>query len=151
MDIPRRDATEQYLSRMRRRLDIVCDVDLGEIVKDHHLVLRGLERAPQGAMLHYELIPGVGFSEWNERGPESFQWMVYARDDVGTTYTDYNSGAYGHSAGAAAHGVRDIGGTIPAEARILELRFEPPSANPATGVPRSVVVDLLNRRLQVAE
>jgi len=151
MEIPPRRATDDYLKPMGRSLDIACDIDVGEIVENHHLVIRGLERAPQGAMLHYELVPGASFEEWHARGPESFAWMVYASDDVGTVYRDNNSGAFGHASGAAAHGVRDVGAAVPSDARMLELRFESPFARPRPGYPRSMVVDLVRGEMTLAD
>lgn len=41
--LPTRDATEKYLEMMGRRLDIVFDVDLGELVRGHHVVARGID------------------------------------------------------------------------------------------------------------
>jgi hypothetical protein len=35
VDIPPRTATDHYLSRMGQRLDIVFDVDLGELTEGH--------------------------------------------------------------------------------------------------------------------
>lgn len=152
MEIPPRRATDDYLSRFTgRKLDLVCDVDIGEIVPGHHLVVRGLERAPAGSLLHYELVPGVSLDEWYERGPESFAWMLYARDDAETSYLDNNSGGYGHSDGAAAHGVRDLGGVVPITARTLELRFEAPASRPSADYPRRLVFDLTSGDVSFAD
>jgi hypothetical protein len=38
-----RDATERYLEQAGRALDIVFDVDLGELVKGHHVIVRGVD------------------------------------------------------------------------------------------------------------
>jgi hypothetical protein len=43
--IPPRAATDSYLERMGRKTDISFDVDLGEIVRGHHVVARGIELA----------------------------------------------------------------------------------------------------------
>jgi hypothetical protein len=40
--IPPRTATDSYLSGMGLQLDIVFDVDLGELVEGHHVVARGI-------------------------------------------------------------------------------------------------------------
>ena len=42
MDV-RRDATERYLTQSGRELDIAFDVDLGELVKGHHVIVRGID------------------------------------------------------------------------------------------------------------
>jgi hypothetical protein len=40
--IPPRTATDQYLARRGEHLDIVFDLDLGELVNGHHVVARGI-------------------------------------------------------------------------------------------------------------
>jgi hypothetical protein len=42
--IPPRTVTDQYLARMGEHLDVVFDVDLGELVRGHHVVARGIMR-----------------------------------------------------------------------------------------------------------
>jgi hypothetical protein len=42
VNVPR-DATERYLAHASRELDIVFDVDLGELVKGHHVIVRGID------------------------------------------------------------------------------------------------------------
>jgi hypothetical protein len=42
VDIPPRTATDRYLSRRGQQLDIVFDIDLGELVEGHHVVARGI-------------------------------------------------------------------------------------------------------------
>jgi hypothetical protein len=39
-----RDATDAHLERKGIRLDIVFDVDLGELVRGHHVIVRGIDR-----------------------------------------------------------------------------------------------------------
>ena len=41
--LPPRDATDGYLDRSGRKLDIAFDVDLGELVRGHHVVARDIE------------------------------------------------------------------------------------------------------------
>jgi hypothetical protein len=41
--IPPRDATDAYMDSVGRAIDISFDVDLGELVRGHHVVARGLE------------------------------------------------------------------------------------------------------------
>ena len=43
MVIPPRDATEAHLRQMGIELDIVFDVDLGELVRGHHVIGRGID------------------------------------------------------------------------------------------------------------
>jgi hypothetical protein len=191
--IPDRTATDDYLARMGEQLDVVFDVDLGELIEGHHVVARGLAfgrsvPAPRfeldglrrligsstdpdsgggffrralgpspatedaedfvrtDAELHYEFVPGHGSQAF--RG-FAWYWKVYASDDVGTNYANHNSGAFdGESAGAAAHGSRDLGGQIPPEATRLTLRFEPPTGwAPPEPWRRELVIDLVGRRL----
>jgi hypothetical protein len=190
VSIPPRTATDSYLAKMRTQLDIVFDVDLGELVRGHHVVARGImfghpvrlpridrERLRELAEgtgdadhgggfinlpgrgetdtelkmtepeLHYEFVPGLDRGE----GQQGFDWywMMYASDDVGTEYADYNGGSFDPAgAGAASHGTRDIGGQIPAQARRLTLRFEPPEDwVPPEPWRREIVIDLHERRL----
>ena len=42
MNVPR-DATERYLAHAGRELDIVFDVDLGELIQGHHVIARGID------------------------------------------------------------------------------------------------------------
>jgi hypothetical protein len=190
VSIPPRAATEAYLAVMRARLDIVFDVDLGELVRGHHVVARGImlgqpvgvprvnrERLrelmgsagepgagepragepgagePRTEMrmtepeLHYEFVPGLD----RAAGQHGFgwYWMMYASDDVGTEYADYNGGSFDPAAGgAASHGTRDIGGQIPPEASRLKLRFEPPEDwVPPEPWRREIIIDLRERCL----
>jgi hypothetical protein len=147
VDIPPRTATDRYLSRMGRRLDIVFDVDLGELIEGHHVVARGITLS--GAELHYEFVPGLDDAGRNELGGFGWYWMLSATDDVGTEYSDNNGGAFdGHSGGAATHGTRDIGGQIPPHARRLTIRFQPAEDwTPAEPWRRQIRVDLQLKRL----
>ncbi len=43
MSIPPRTATDAYLATIHARLDIVFDIDLGELVRGHHVVARGIK------------------------------------------------------------------------------------------------------------
>lgn len=43
VEIPPRTATDNHLQRMGRSLDISFDIDLGELVRGHHVLLRGIE------------------------------------------------------------------------------------------------------------
>jgi hypothetical protein len=156
--LPGRDATDDHLAERGRQIDITCDVDLGELVKGHHVVVRGIElakpttgaaaageREPQ---LHYEFVPGI---EAHERDSDRFfwYWMLRVTDDVGTRYRDDNSGVMApFVGGAATHGARDLGPPIPATASRLVFRFTPPSRFEPPGHYRSeLVFDLLAGRV----
>jgi hypothetical protein len=191
--LPARTATDDYLARMGERLDVVFDVDLGELAKGHHIVARGLalgrsvpaprfdrdelrrlisgssdpangggffgRKAGQGpdaeehvhteAELHYEFVPALNNGRSGRFDPTPVFWMVYASDDVGTAYNDYNTGAYdGSSTGPSSHGNRDIGGQVPPEATRLTLTFKPAfDWKPPEPWRRELVIDLVNRRL----
>ena len=45
------------------------DVALGELVEGHHVVVRGIERGPGEAVLHYEFVPAVQEHERQDKGP----------------------------------------------------------------------------------
>ncbi len=144
--LPSRDATDGYLARSGRRIDIACDVDLGELVKGHHVVVRGIEHAGEvdgrlrEPQLHYEFVPGI---EAHEDDADHFfwYWMLSVSDDVGTRYRDDNSGVRAPSVGGAAtHGTRDLGEPIPATASRLVIRFAPPSRFDPPGPYRSTLV-----------
>ncbi|MEO3792746.1 hypothetical protein ABGB14_21240 [Nonomuraea sp. B10E15] len=125
--IPPRTATDAYLSRMGGsiRLDIVFDVDLGELVEGHHVVARGLELTDAGGVLHYEFVPGLRQQEEETKGPFFWYWMLSTEDDLGTPYNDYNNGAFDPDGEAAAHGTRHLGGPVPSTACLLHLNFTP--------------------------
>lgn len=44
VNLPPRDATDAYLARAGIRLAISFDIDVGELVDGHHLVVRGISR-----------------------------------------------------------------------------------------------------------
>jgi hypothetical protein len=147
VDIPPRAATDRALSRAGERLDIVFDVDLGELIEGHHVVARGITLGE--AALHYEFVPGFTDARLHELGGFGWYWMLSATDDVGTEYSDNNGGAFDpESGGAATHGIRDIGGEIPPHARRLTIRFEPAEDwTPAEPWRRQIVVDLQLKQL----
>ncbi|MCK2217069.1 hypothetical protein MF672_025225 [Actinomadura sp. ATCC 31491] len=126
--IPPRTATDAYLARMggSRRIDLAFDVDLGELVEGHRVVARGLELSDGGGVLHYELVPGLRPGETAAKGSFFWYWMLSVEDDLGTPYLDDNTGAFDPEEGkAAAHGVRDLGGAVPGEARLLRIGLRP--------------------------
>ncbi|AQZ62151.1 hypothetical protein BKM31_12330 [[Actinomadura] parvosata subsp. kistnae] len=127
ISIPPRTATDAYFARTggSRRLDVVFDLDLGELVDGHHVVARGLELSGGEGVLHYELVPGPAPDEEERKGPFFWYWMLSTEDDLGTDYRDDNGGAFDPSGGPAAHGVRDLGGPVPASARLLKVEFTP--------------------------
>jgi hypothetical protein len=134
--LPPRTATDAYLAEIGERLDVEFDVDLGELVEGHRVVARGVLNLLGGAELHYELVPA-----WDSDGAPA-GWEVIARDDVGTDYGEVRGGSIDppDGGGAATHGIRDIGGPIPAEAHVLGLEFTP--HRPLTDYTRRLFVDL---------
>lgn len=97
--IPPRTAVDAYFAHLRamgvqRHLDVTFDVDLGELVEGHHVVVRGIERGPGEAVLHYEFVPAVQEDERQDKGPVLLYWMVSASDDTGTEYDDHNTGGF---------------------------------------------------------
>jgi len=196
-----RSATDDYLAKMGRQLDITFDCDLGELVEGHHVVLRGIElgrpievnrwvreqerlaqeRVRQAiergdfdgggffssggplserdkevvetrsteAELHYEFVPGLASDERQSKGGFFWYWMLHCSDDIGTEYSDNNSGGVGPQVGGAAtHAFRDLGGQVPPEATRLIITFEPPTGwEPPEPWRRRIEVDLVARVL----
>jgi hypothetical protein len=147
--IPPRTAVDAYFARLRamgvhRHLDVPFDVDLGELVAGHHVVVRGIERGPGEAVLHYEFVPAVQDRERRDKGPFFWYWMVSASDDAGTEYAENNTGGFDPSGqGPSSHGTRDLGGVIPAAANRLVLDFQPPwDHTPEPGVCTSLTIEL---------
>ncbi|MGW3347384.1 hypothetical protein ACWDA3_29120 [Nonomuraea rubra] len=62
-----------------RRLDLVFDIDLGDLVEGHHVVARGMEMLDSGGVLHYEFVPGVRPDETEINGP--FFWYTVVWSD----------------------------------------------------------------------
>jgi hypothetical protein len=52
--IPPRTVTDQYLARRSDHLDVVFDVDLGELVKGHHVVARGIMLGRPARVLRHD-------------------------------------------------------------------------------------------------
>ncbi|MGW2222081.1 hypothetical protein ACWCSD_44440 [Nonomuraea sp. NPDC001684] len=127
ISIPPRTATDAYFAERdgSRRLDIVFDIDLGELVEGHHVVARGLELSEAGGLLHYEFVPGVRDEEADSKGSFFWYWMLSAEDDLGTDYSGHNNGGFDRKGVRAAHGSRQLGGVVPRSARRLSVSFEP--------------------------
>jgi hypothetical protein len=147
--IPPWAAVDAYFARLgamgvQRHLDVTFDVDLGELVEGHHVVLRGIERNPDEAVLHYEFVPAVQDHERRDKGPFFWYWTVFASDDAGTRYADHNTGGFDPSGrGPSSHGTRDLGGVILVAARRLVLDFQPPwDYTPAAGVCTRLTIEL---------
>ena len=134
--LPPRTATDAYLAEIGETLDIEFDVDLGELVEGHRVVARGILNLPGGAELHYELVPG-----WDSAAAPT-GWAVSAHDDAGTDYGGVSGGALDPPGGdgTATHGIRDLGGPIPADANVLTL--EVTLDRPLTGYTKRLVVEL---------
>ena len=49
-----RDATDEYLRQAGHQLDIVFDVDLGELAQGHHIIARGIDFGRQVAVHRWE-------------------------------------------------------------------------------------------------
>lgn len=125
--IPPRTATDAYFAKQggSRQLDIVFDIDLGELLEGHHVVARGLELSDVGGVLHYEFVPGLWEHEKETKGPFFWYWMLSTEDDLGPPYDDDNRGAFDSEGKTAAHGTRYLGGPVPHEARRLRVNFTP--------------------------
>jgi hypothetical protein len=65
--IPPRGATERFLERTGRRLAVAFDVDLGEIVCGHRVVVRGLEHGGASYQFGGPVAHGVGTSAARSR------------------------------------------------------------------------------------
>lgn len=147
-DLPAREATARYFDNMRaagldRTLDLEFDLDLGEMIPGHHVVVRGIELAT--SQLHYEFVPGMTDERMREGGSNFWWlWFLHVADDLGTHYSDDNGGAFDtRRGGPATHGARNLGGTILSAATRLELTFKPaPGWDPPSEVVRRATVDL---------
>jgi hypothetical protein len=150
-----RTATSDYLSANQRQLDIVFDLDLGELMPGHHVVARGIERSRSftspGAgrqpsvsvdRFHYEHQPGL------TEESEDPTWKMTAADDVGTAYVNDNSGSYDRLGGdGATHGTRNID-AIPSEAKRLYLTFSPNrNWQPQHGWRNEIEIDLEDKQI----
>jgi hypothetical protein len=135
-DLPPRTATDAYLAEIGEVLDVTLDLDLGELVVGHRVIARGILNLPGGAELHYELMPA-----WADAAAPT-GWHVVASDDAGTDYGEVGEGALDPPGedGTAAHGIKDVGGPIPAEAEVVTLEITPD--RPLTGYVRRLAVDL---------
>jgi hypothetical protein len=133
-----------------RSLDFSFDVDLGELMPGHHVVLRGIERGrlwpttekrpipvDEVDHVHFEHVPGL------TKTSSTPDWGFQASDDVGTQYTQDEGGAFdGHSGGISTHGFRDLG-RIPPEASLLTLKIHPANEwEPPEPWCRELVIDL---------
>jgi hypothetical protein len=144
VDIPDRTATDRYVEGNRRTLDYTFDVDLGELIPGHHVIARGIGRAPKSSIprsadlpqdlmdeierndriprdqVHFEHVPGLTQESITP------DWCFTVSDDIGTPYSGVDEGAYdGHSGGTATHAVRELGGKIPPDAAQLTLHLIP--------------------------
>ena len=94
------------------RSDIPIDVDLGELIEGHH-VMRSLTSGHTvgGIALVCDRAGSLG---QGRRAGFAWYWMLYASDDLGTEYRDWNSGAFGPSAdGETTEGRSRLGGDHP--------------------------------------
>lgn len=136
--------THAYFQRAPgKKLDVAFHVDLGELVRGHHVVARGLEFSDTGTLLHYDFVPGIQPGPLRANvGLQS--WTLHAEDDVGTPYSDPNGGAFAGIGGPApTHGERDLGARTPSNATQLRLHPAPaPGWRPPLGWTRAVSIDL---------
>jgi hypothetical protein len=69
MDVSR-DATERYLAQAGRELDIVFDVDLGELVRGHHVIARGIDLGHDIPIARWQ-------REFHQRAEEESELILY--------------------------------------------------------------------------
>ena len=73
MVIPPRDATEAHLRQMGIELDIVFDVDLGELVRGHHVIGRGIDLGRTVDVPRWMADSGAEREKrWADTGPANF-------------------------------------------------------------------------------
>jgi len=160
VDIPLRTVTDDYLAMVGETLDVVFDLDLGELINGHHVVVRGIcfggpvppvsgEPELAESALHYEFVPGLTEERTSGRGFFDCLWGLSAFDDTGTEYSPNTIGAFDPaSGGPASRGTRNIGGHVPPGASRLTIQFDPPSGwTPPEPWHRQVVIDLNEKRL----
>ncbi len=153
IEIPPRDVTDRFLANSGRRLDVVFNVDLGELIPGHHVVARGIERGrtfepPEAGpirveevdSLHFEHVPGLS---GDTPTPD---WGFTVSDDVGTPYVNDDSGSYdGHSGGAATHGRRNLGNIPPSASRLMLEIYPAHDWQPPEPWRHSLVIDLTRK------
>jgi len=139
----------------KRNIDIEFEIDLGELVKGHHVIARGIELLPArahlpgaGSVLYYDFVPAIANNREKRHGMWLY-WKLYTSDDAGTAYGNRNGGFFdGRTRGEVSWGTRDLDGVIPDTASVLTLRFEPPSGwVPPEPWRRVIRVDLKNSRV----
>jgi hypothetical protein len=168
VEIPPRTVTDDYLASVGETLDVVFDLDLGEVIEGHHVVARGIcfggpirqrGRGPAVAgtgeaelaesALHYEFVPGLTPARTSGQGVFDCLWQLSASDDAGTEYNPNATGAFDPAGGGpASRGIRNLGGHVPPHASRLTIQFEPPSGwTPPEPWRSQLVIDLNEKRL----
>jgi len=103
------------LENLPKRRVVVNGIELEALDGEPRRYLAELEDE-----LHYEVVPSLA------EGERLDHWWMEVTDDLGTTYNDNQTGAYGLAyGGSATIGSRDLGGRVPEAAAWLEIRFRP--------------------------
>jgi hypothetical protein len=141
-------ATEDFLRQHDRKLGVHQEIDLGELVFGHHVVITGLELTTRDTVVHYEFRPAVSRSSSGGFDPRRYNWKMSVSDDVGSDYSSKTSGAFdADSSGTdGSHGMRYIG-TVPVEASYLLLVIRPAKLDQPVDEPIELKIDLKERKM----
>jgi hypothetical protein len=116
----------------RRTIDIPLDLDLGELVRGQHIVLRGIQlRTTSGSVLHYRFVPGF---DRDDHELDTSWGLGKVTDDLGSEYDHSGAGGWGaDSDGIVRNGDEDLGRGIPNTARWVEIEFRPAHSQQVAG------------------
>ena len=138
------------LKNKQRKIDLPMDIDMGELIRTHHIVARGLElRTLRGSVLHYDCVPAINL----ELQPDlDMQWgLGEVFDDVETNYRQSGGGTWGLNPDGSLHwGEKFLGNGIPTSATTLLVNFHQASRGlPEDSYSQSLLVNLLNGEASV--
>jgi hypothetical protein len=103
-------------------LDLSFDVDVGELVRRHRVIARGICLHGGGLVLQYEIAPGIKARMWR-RGVRALLFSVACGTDAGTDVKEPGLGAIAPGeGGATTHGSRSF--PLPPDgARVVWFEF----------------------------
>jgi len=127
-----------------RIIDLQMDLDLGELIVGHHVVIKGIEITKRwGSALHNDFVPGF---DPDDLELDKSWGLGQITDDVGTVYEHGGQGGWGpHPDGLVHWGDEHLGNTIPRDATLLTIEVHYADSPPPLGCwIRSFTVDLAN-------
>jgi hypothetical protein len=106
---------------LRHHLDLIFDIDLGELVPGHHVIARGLAlyRDHDLIELHYEFVPGITAGEEARRGFFAMVFGLGYEGDPDPGWDGCDQGAIAPCRGGATqHGERGFRPAPASNARV---------------------------------